>query len=48
MTHRGTIPGDIGQIPGGPSHRAALAPVADNSTPEGKEKNRRVEVWLRK
>jgi phosphate transport system substrate-binding protein len=23
-------------------------PVADNSTPEGKEKNRRVEVWLRK
>ena len=23
-------------------------PVADNSTPEGKEKNRRVEVWLHK
>jgi phosphate transport system substrate-binding protein len=23
-------------------------PVADNSTPEGQEKNRRVEVWLRK
>jgi outer membrane protein OmpA-like peptidoglycan-associated protein len=22
-------------------------PVADNSTPEGQEKNRRVEVWLR-
>jgi phosphate transport system substrate-binding protein len=23
-------------------------PVADNSTPKGKERNRRVEVWLRK
>jgi phosphate transport system substrate-binding protein len=26
----------------------ASLPVADNSTPEGREKNRRVELWLRK